>query len=393
MAPAAGGTVKIGIHISTDLSAAYTAFGAKNPPGDVTPGVQAIVEWINAHGGMHGRKVEAIFHSSDPLRGSFDSEAEAACADLVDDKHVFAAISGAVLPTVVTPDCFAKKHVPLVWNYHFFVDGPMWSRWMPYLYMPFSASADRMGFYVDQLAANHYFAADARVALVRYDVPEQARFASQVLRPRLAAHKVNVVDEIAVSRPPSASGAADTASQLSSAILKMRTDGVTHVVFVPTGGAVPFVFMSEAEGQGFRPRYAMNSLDIPVFVAEQAPASQLHGSLVIGWSPPSDVEYAQEPTPKNEWRQRCHDLANIASMARYCDGLFFLKAALDRATTFSAAGLQEAVEGMGASFAPVFSIADRFGRNRHDGASAVRLVSYDDGCSCFQYTGPLVDIG
>jgi hypothetical protein len=213
-----------------------------------------------------------------------------------------------------------------------------------------------------------------------------------VLRPRLVAHRVNVADEVAVTRPPAASGAADTAGQLSSAILRFRSEGITHVLFVPTGGAVPFIFMSEAEGQSFHPRYAMNSLDIPYFVADQAPSSQLHGALAIGWSPASDMHHEQEPPPTAS-RDLCYSITKTNDAARYCDGLFFLKTALDRATTLDAAGLQAAVEGMGTAFDPVFSLADHFGPNRHDGASAIRVDAYDDACSCFKYAGPLVPIG
>jgi hypothetical protein len=258
--------------------------------------------------------------------------------------------------------------------------------------MPFSVNASRMGFYIDQLAANNYFAPSAKVAIVRYDVPEHARLVNQVLRPRLTAHNVNVVDEVAVSRPPAATGAADTANQLSSAILRMRAENVTHVLFVPTGGAVPFIFMSEAEGQGFRPRYAMNTLDIPYFVADQASSNQLHGALAIGWSPGSDTHHEQDPTPVTPNRALCYSITKTNDATRYCDGLFFLKAAMDRATEFSAAGLRASVEGLGSSFDPVFSLQDKFGPNLHDGASAVRLVAYDDACSCFAYKGPLVPI-
>ena len=78
------GTVKIGLHISANLQAAYAAFGAKNAGGDITPQLMAVVDWINAHGGMHGRKVEPIFHASDPLNGSFDAEAQDEEADQAD---------------------------------------------------------------------------------------------------------------------------------------------------------------------------------------------------------------------------------------------------------------------------------------------------------------------
>src|SRR5204862_3341269 len=103
----AGATVRIGIHTSKDLQAAYAAFGAKGAEGDLTPKIEKVVEWINAHGGMAGHRVVPVFHASDPLNGTFDAEGQATCDDLVDDQHVFAVVSGAVLPTIVTADCLA----------------------------------------------------------------------------------------------------------------------------------------------------------------------------------------------------------------------------------------------------------------------------------------------
>ncbi|HVV35399.1 MAG TPA: ABC transporter substrate-binding protein [Acidimicrobiales bacterium] len=384
--------VRIGFHLSKDLGAAYTALGAKNAPPDSTPYVRNLVNWINDHGGIAGRKIDPVFHLSNPLDGSFDAEGQATCTDFADDNHVFAVISGAVLPTIVTADCLSKKHVPLIWDYHYVVDGQQWKQYLPYLYMPFSVNADRMGFYVDVLASGGYFDAGARVAIVRYDLDQHARFVANVLRPRLAAHHVNVVDEVALNHPDSAAQAADVGAQIGSAILRMRAERVDHVLFVPTGGAVPFLFMSASQAQGFKPRYAMNSLDIPYFVTDQAPAGQLHGALAVGWSPPSDVYPAQLPPP-NDATKLCYQAAQNTSIARFCDALFFLKAAVERAGRFDAAALRTAVESMGTSFQPVYSIADTFGPGRHDGASAARLVRFDDGCGCFNYTGPTIDIG
>ena len=180
-----------------------------------------------------------------------------------------------------------------MWNYHFLVDRPLWDQWLPTLYMPFSMSGDRLaGVYADELVAAGFFPKGARVAIVRYDNPQHVRFA-QLFRPRLAAAGVDVVEEVALRQPPSAAGAGDTAAQISNAILRLRASNVTHVAFVPTGGAVPFIFMNEAESQGYRPRYAMNSLDIPYFVSDQAPAGQLAGALAIGWSPASDTHREQ----------------------------------------------------------------------------------------------------
>ncbi len=84
-------------------------------------------------------------------------------------------------------------------------------------------------------------------------------------------------------------------SQANNAVLKFRSAGVTHVITVPTGGALPFAFMPSAESQGYRPRYAMNSLEIPAFVDLNVPNAQLKDALAVGWLPTSDVLTPQRP--------------------------------------------------------------------------------------------------
>lgn len=389
---APGGELKIGIHVSEDLQAAYAAFGAQGAEGDIRPAIEKVIAWINERGGFGGRKVLPVFHGSDALNGSFDSQAQAACARFTEDDPVFAVVSGAVLPTANLPDCMAKKRTPLVWNYHYLVDRPMWERYLPYLYMPFSISGDRLAtVYADELVAAGFFSAGARAAIIRYDNPQHTRFATTQLRPRLQQRGVNVVEDIAMRQPPSAAAAGDTAAQIGNAILRLRGSQVSHVVFVPSGGAVPFIFMNEAESQGYRPRYGMNSLDIPYFVSDQAPTAQLAGAIAIGWSPASDTRREQQPLSGP--RDLCYQLTNSQTAQRFCDGLFFLKAALDRHPATDAAGLQVAVEGLGGAFDPVFSLGTHFSPGRHDGASAIRVVAYDSRCQCFQYTGAVKPIG
>jgi len=134
--------------------------------------------------------------------------------------------------------------------------------------------------------AADFFGTSARVALVRYDSPIDATFAEGVVKPRLAAHGLKVSDEAIISQPSSASEAGDTTAQISDAVLRFRTEGIDHVLFVPTGGVLPFLWMPAAQAQGYAPRYALNSLDIPRFIAGNAPQQQLHGALGIGWMPP-----------------------------------------------------------------------------------------------------------
>ena len=384
----AGGTITIGLHYSTDVQAAYTALGASDAEPDVRPALEQLVAWINANGGMGGRRVLPVYHATNPLDGEFDAQAQIACSDYTEDHRVDAVVSGAILPSTVLADCLASRHVPLMWDYQLMVDQPMWDRLLPYVYQPFSMRAERIGEpYVGELAGAGYFNG-ATIGIVRYDTPTHARFTANVLRPQLAARGIKVAEEVAIHRPPSAAAAGDTVTQIGGAILRLRQAGVNHVMFVPNCGAVPFLFMAQAESQGFLPRYAMTTLDIPYFVNDQAPAGQLHGALVVGWSPTNDVYKEQEPGGSAN-RDLCYRIAKYRTPIRYCDGLFLLKFVLDRGASPDAAGLRRAIEGLGSAYDSPWTFVSQFGPGRHDSAGATRLAAFDDGCACFKYTGPL----
>jgi hypothetical protein len=42
---------------------------------------------------------------------------------------------------------------------------------------------------------------------------------------------------------------------------------------------------------------------------------------------------------------------------------------------------------LGDGFAPVLTFKDYFGPGRHDGAQTYRPAAFDEGCTCFVYTG------
>ena len=387
-----GDDIVIGFHTSKDLQAAYTAFGAEGAEGDVTPKLEILIDWFNDHGGVAGHKIVPVFHATDPL----NQQAQVACDDFTTDHHVNVVISGAVLPSINVPDCLAKKGVSLFWNYHYFLDQGLLEQYSPYLYQPFGISAERLApALVDTLAAGDYFAGRGvppatSVGILRYDRAEQKRFSENMLRPRLADRGFTVGDEVAVSPPPSAAAAPDTAAQIANAIMRFRRANVTHVIFVPTGGVLPFIFLSAAEAQQYRPRYAMTTLDIPYFVRDQSPTQQLDGALAAGWSPPSDVDHPDEPP--GALRQQCWDLTASRTANRYCDALFLLDDALGRVSGVDAASVQAGMESLG-DVESVFALAERYAPGRHDGASAVRLLAFVNDCECWRYTGDLRPIG
>ena len=248
-----GGRITIGVHFSTDLTAVFSAFGSSTTPTDARPGVIALIDWINKNGGIGGKSVDAVLHETNPTNGSFDSQAQLACTDFTEDHKVSFVVSGAIMPSFGLVDCLAKRNVPIVWEYQYLLDQATFDKYPSHLYQPFAIVGDRLKVYVDGLFAQGFFAKGAKIGLLRYDTPLHKKFADGIVKPRLAAHNLRLAAEIAVRAPASAAGAGDTAGQLSNAVLRLRSAGVDHLLFAPSGAAMPFVFGPIAESQGIAP--------------------------------------------------------------------------------------------------------------------------------------------
>ena len=390
-----GGRVTIGVHFSTDLTAVFTAFGAEPPPSDARPVVLAIIDWINKNGGIGGKAVDAVLHETNPTNGSFDSQAQLACTDFTEDHKVSFVVSGAIMPSFGLAECLAKHNVPLVWEYQYLLDQASFDKYPSHLYQPFTIVGDRMRVYVDGLFSQGFFAKGARIGLLRYDTPVHKKFADGVIKPALASHGLKLTSEIAVRSPASAGGAGDTAGQLSNAVLRLRSANVDHLLFVPTGAAMPFIFGPVAESQGYHARYGVNSLDIPVFLAENLPAAQLRNALVVGWTPAADVFAADIPNKADPAEAQCFKLTKDHRdfSVRFCDGLFYLKTALEGVAGTSAGDLRAAVDRLGTRFDSPYTFSTRFGSGRHDGAAAWRPLAYVEACQCFRYRGAVTPLG
>ncbi|HEX2038184.1 MAG TPA: hypothetical protein VHF47_00465 [Acidimicrobiales bacterium] len=389
--------IKIGLQVNAPID--YAAFGGRGSNGDDQKTSQAVVDHINKTGGIAGRKVVPVYHITDTNSGTFAAQAEAACADFVDDKKVFAAISttNAGEPA----QCYANRGMPYISHKRGFYPAEYFQRMAGSLYTP-----GRMGItrwtvaYVDALVEQGYFAGGAKVALLRYDHPDFDKLTDQVLKPRLAARGVTLADEFRAATPGSVAGLSDTAASASAAVVRFRANGITHVMFYEIGGVLPFFFMPQAESQAnWRPRYAMTTAMLPQFQKANVPEPQLHRTVGIGWVPADDLAAPEDPggNPNTELCKQIWANAgitpttriNLGSALGYCDSLLFLKAALDRTTNLTVAGLKAAVEGLGDSFNSPLTFATRFGPGRYDGPTLYRNLEYFADCKCFKYTsGP-----
>jgi ABC-type branched-subunit amino acid transport system substrate-binding protein len=390
--------VRIGITYVEGTDAVFAAVGASAISiGDTRAVFQQMVDHVNRTGGLVGRKVVPVYFAY-KATGDPETQHQAACAAFTQDDHVLFA-TGLTLAFGPSGDtlvpCLAKAGA--MWVGLPSGDDTFWSTYHRFLYSPDAINGTReLASLVDAVATQGFFSAGARIGLIQIDRPEISRAVERGLKPALARHGQKVAETILVPSDNSFPAA------VSSTVLRFASTGVTHVMFAAPGGGGPDYFMTTANSQHYKPRYALSTWDAPSVVQALAPADQLKGTLGQGYSPVLDVDAGHDPGATAATRQ-CLDIykgagfdtsnrLTVGQMYLACDTFFFARLGFSRAPAYDAAGLERAVDALGGAFAPAGTFATRFHAGAHDGGGAYRYLVYGDDCSCFRYVGGLRDM-
>ena len=381
--------VKVGFVVaSNSTDAAFKAAGVGAlQVGNQRAQAQAVVNDINAHGGLAGRRIVPVFNEPDASAPSYDAADQEQCDAFTTDEHVAFVIS-VLAHTQVLHRCLAQRGVPLLDDVLYQYDSKVVVPGL--LFMPSSWLLDRlMRNQIDALARIGFLDGSSKVGVLLYDVPASQRVLKDVVLPRLAHYGKTDVD-VAAS-PFTTEGASN---QLGN-VLKFSRDGVNRVIELAFN---PIGFMEAAEAQQYHPRYALDSSVGPETIRQAlgAAADQLNGMGGVGWIPSSDTGSGAPVTPS---AQRCLALMKKAGldtsnsttaglMEAFCDAGWFLQAATTGAGDAGASGLLR-----GARLTKGYVSASSFGADmtsgRPDGLSAYRDLAYKPECSCIQYVGGL----
>ena len=399
-------SIKIGFNITKNLNAALAAVGFGGPSigNDERTIINILVKHFNDHGGIAGRKIIPVIFDYDATQAQgWDALAEQACSRFVDDEGVFAATSGHVGGTDALLACLAEGQVPLMQQNQWPYDGDYQRRYAGYLYQPSRMRPERwVPQYFGALRGAGYFTPGHKLGLIRFDAPVFTRI-EKMMRDDLASRGLKFTDISVIKTPQSVSQFSAMAGELSSTILQFRSKGITHVVFDEYAGIIPFFFLTQAEDQGFRPRYGFTSVNLMGTLELQHGKEQLHGALGVSWLPGQDLTKAFRDDPrygKGGAFEECFEIIDAAGYDRsrlydgtHCDSLFFLKQALERTNDLTVAGLQASAATLGTSYDSPYTWATNFGPGRTDGASRTMLMAFEDGCGCFKLRGGLRDAG
>ena len=389
--------IRIGYLTWKEVSSAGSAVGYAVDYGDQEAIANAIIDDLNARGGIAGRTVVPVFYDyrTSDILASPEAADQAACTTMTEDTTVFAVVAVTGVLGEVLPDCLAQHQTPLIINNNLPFPREAFDRWSPYFFSTASPMSERfVPVWFERAQAAGYFdgwdtsagapgVAPTKIGLLITN-SEGGRLFAELVTDALArlGHEVAATQEV--------NDSFDT-NGMNSAVLQFRSAGVTHVV---PESLLLLLFPQSAESQRYRPRYAISTASAPLLVQSATPAEQLAGALGVGFFPSYDVDNGQDPGDPSPAAARCRELQQAAGndpgqreswnlMGKACDGFAYVAAAVE------AVGLRDSAIADGTPLitslqsAGTFEIV--FGPGRPDGVGAVRDLGYDLSCECFAY--------
>jgi ABC-type branched-subunit amino acid transport system substrate-binding protein len=365
--------------------------------GDEDAQPKAIVDDINAHGGIAGRKVVLVFYdyeSSDVAANGAQGD-QKACTRFTEDRPTFAVVAVTGILTDVLPECLAKHQTILIANTNVAYPQAQFNRLAPYFYANASPTIERfIPAWLQRASALKYFsgwdtlqgqpgAAPVKVGVLGDSSP-LGQTITKLIKAELARGGHPAAETFEVSSALDANG-------MNAAVLRFKAANVTHVV---SGILDLLIFPQTAEAQHYRPRYAVSSFHAPILLQAAVPPQQLAGALGAGYYPTSDVDTGHDPGDISSFETHCRQVERNAGqdtsqreafnfMVKACDGFALLGEAISRGG-LSVNGVRQGIGSIQA-MPPAGTFAISFAGGQLSGVAAVRDLGYNTDCDCFVY--------
>ena len=381
--------VRLGFIILKNGEAFVGGMGTEVSFGNGRRHVEAIVDDLNARGGIAGRKIEPFYAEYDAAAVDTEANYLAACTKLAEDDKVAAILTPInVVESVVA--CAAKYRVPLI-NASFDPgDDHAYAQFGDYFFSPSLLSLDNsVRLMLQTLRKRGELGANTKVGIMyRTKSPHYKRVVDRVYVPLLESWGI----------PYELYGVKDYSQDVSAAQLRFSTTDVNLVMFMAPNGINQLLFMQSAEQQGYRPKYFTTDSDSTRFVSANAPRAQARNIAGVGTLPISNVPADQyPPSPQeaaclklireNTGENTANRVSSITATL-YCELVYTFAAVAERVNgPLTVDAWRAAYPSVGTSYKPISTFGIDFGNGRHDNATLYRPFAWSDDCGCLTYTG------
>ena len=364
---------------------------------DNKPLLDAMVGYLNAHGGLGGRRIQLVWFKY-VSGGDPSTQDAAACQAFTQDHHVYLVVGGINSGAGLLAPCLTKHGVPLI-GANAGGDARYFAANHRFIYEPGQASFTRgLSTLVSNLHAQGWFKGDHRIGIVQYEGATYDHAVDDGLVAPLARLGLRLTDRVKINGADNNTISQGTAN----AVLRFNQDGIDRVLFMAPGGAAATYFMTTESSQKlYHPLYGIWSADSPYFLAKAAAGAQdqLANATGIGYQPGLDVDSTQDPTATTPVARKClafwdsvgqtdHSALNSPLQRATCDITYTLLRAVAAGgdTTTSTAALEAGYDAIAGGYSPAATFSMRFRAGSHDAISGYRRLVYRNGG--FVYDGP-----
>lgn len=395
--------LKVGVIVPSGDPGAAFGIPVQQDPDTSERNARALVDEINATGGIGGRKLEAVFARDDRTDESASTQTRIQneiCTHLTEDEKVF-----IVLPfysTLYANECYVK-HKTAVLGPGFSGDEEDYRKFAPWFLPALSLNISRMARLLPISFRDQGFLTK-KMGLIGFDTPSEQRPAEKYLIPGIQRYGGKVIDKVYTPVSPP-----EITSAMAAAVLRFKQSDIDRVVVWSGSNGQWLIFSRQAEAQGYRPRYGISTRNDPAAAPVLFQPEQMLGAVGAGFFPALDVrDYQGPPTAKEKacWaiinRRTGSNYQNKGSgtdtvpilALRQCDVFFQLRAALvpAKGKPLQPSDAVGYAERLGTTYDPVSVPRSRFGPGRIDGIDAYANLAWDTRCGCFLYRTSFRDL-
>jgi hypothetical protein len=388
---------------SSQSAAADSAIGAANAnPGNIQAETEAVVNYINAHGGVDRRRLQTVWYD-ESLSNDASTTYQGACSTWTQDNKSFVMIAGAP----ILDQCTADEHAVAVYVGQITSEtSAALDRYPADINLDGPTNDHAMTYTIRGLARQGYFASGAKVGIATWDDPNFHYGIDHAAVPALAALGIHNVPVTYITSPQNYNDLGSTSAAVSSAILKFHEQGIDHVILfdgesgVTSSGILVLEWMQQANSQEYFPKYGLNSTSGFNALVGDVPKQEEVGSVGVSWEPPLDetsAAFAAAPQPPDG--KLCQQIMATAGQQAssnnalinqlgICDQLFFIQRSFDTVQgPLNQSSALRAIDAVGTSWTDLTTFGVELTAKRHDGVAEVRNMAFDTSCTCYNYIG------
>ena len=390
--------VQVGFELTGNVGAnQQSVAGANvNPYSSGKPFAQAMIKWVDSHGGLGGRQIQPVYYPHD---FTSPTDFQDLCTTFFQDNHIFVDVPFAESPSEYP--CFKQNNAILLG-----ASGPtsVFQQYAGNLYGPASMPTQvYLKNYGIDVVKSHWIKPGAKVGLIYANNTDIATAVQQQLIPYLKSHGVKLTDTAQAIQILDVASFQEAQVPTQNAVLRFKQEGITQVL-MPAWGEYNFlIWLRDAVPQNYFPAYAfgagvvLGANEKNDSLLASYPIKLFDGSMLVSGST------ATEPSPPvAPITLKCQSIYASEGVSiptrpsstdstspfgyQICYNMLFLKQVFAKGNVTDLASFKRAADSLGTSvvqYAGPPSIVLN-AKHPYQGETELQDLKYNVSCTCYQ---------